>query len=152
MNDLRFRKATRADLATIVALLADDPRGKGREDARLPLDARYTSAFEAIDADSSQSLVVAELGGAIVGCVQISFITTLSHRGALRGQIEGVRVARAHRGRGIGRQMITEAIAECERRACGMVQLSTSKTRVDAQRFYVSLGFEASHEGMKLML
>ena len=152
MNEIRFRDATSADLPAMIALLADDTRGRGREDASLPLDLRYASAFAAIDADPKQILMVADLDGTIVGCVQISFITTLSHLGALRGQIEGVRVARDQRGRGLGRQMIGRAIAECGRRGCGMVQLSTNKSRVDARRFYVSLGFEASHEGMKLML
>ena len=33
-----------------------------------------------------------------------------------------------------------------------MVQLTTDKTRADAKRFYESLGFVASHEGMKLHL
>ncbi len=152
MPDLRFRQATRDDLSAIVALLADDALGRGREDARLPLDPRYTAAFDTIAADPNQSLVVADLGGTVVGCLQISVITTLSHRGALRGQIEGVRVAREHRGKGFGHRMIVWALAECEARGCGMVQLSTSKSRIDARRFYASLGFEASHEGMKLML
>ena len=152
MTDLCFRTATRDDLFAIVALLADDALARVREDARLPLDARYTSAFDAISADPNQSLIVADLGGTVVGCLQISFITTLSHRGALRGQIEGVRVAREHRGGGFGHRMIVWALAECEARGCAMVQLSTSKSRIDAQRFYTSLGFAASHEGMKLML
>ena len=33
-----------------------------------------------------------------------------------------------------------------------MVQLTTDKTRPEALRFYESLGFKASHEGMKLCL
>jgi hypothetical protein len=32
------------------------------------------------------------------------------------------------------------------------VQLTTDKRRTDAHRFYAALGFEASHEGMKLVL
>ncbi len=48
--------------------------------------------------------------------------------------------------------MIEWAIAECRRRGCGTVQLTTDKSRLDAQRFYTSLGFAASHEGMKLEL
>jgi hypothetical protein len=33
-----------------------------------------------------------------------------------------------------------------------MVQLTTDKARPDAKRFYESLGFVASHEGLKLPL
>ncbi|MDG4829620.1 hypothetical protein O7627_09930 [Solwaraspora sp. WMMD1047] len=43
-------------------------------------------------------------------------------------------------------------IAQARRRGCGLVQLTTDKSRVDAHRFYERLGFVASHEGMKLPL
>jgi hypothetical protein len=33
-----------------------------------------------------------------------------------------------------------------------MVQLTTDRARPDARRFYESLGFVASHDGMKLSL
>jgi len=37
-------------------------------------------------------------------------------------------------------------------RGCRLAQLTTNRSRPDARRFYESLGFEASHEGMKLTL
>jgi hypothetical protein len=40
----------------------------------------------------------------------------------------------------------------CTRKGCALVQLTSDKTRRDAIRFYESLGFVASHEGMKLSL
>jgi hypothetical protein len=33
-----------------------------------------------------------------------------------------------------------------------MAQLTTNKARTEAKRFYQSLGFEATHEGLKLTL
>jgi GNAT superfamily N-acetyltransferase len=69
-----------------------------------------------------------------------------------RGQIEGVRIAAGRRGDGLGRQMFEWAIAECRARGCGLVQLTTDKRRPEARHFYESLGFVASHEGMKLAL
>ena len=152
MTDLAFRRACSDDLAAIIAMLADDMLGAEREDPGTPLNPRYLEAFAAIAADPSQFLVVAERSGDVVGCLQISFIPGLSHRGMVRGQIESVRVAAARRGHGIGGHMMRFAIAECRRRGCGIVQLATSKSRSDAQRFYAELGFVASHEGMKLTL
>ncbi|MEO1274857.1 MAG: GNAT family N-acetyltransferase, partial [Pseudomonadota bacterium] len=35
---------------------------------------------------------------------------------------------------------------------CGLVQLTTDKTRDDAHRFYEGMGFVATHEGMKRAL
>jgi ribosomal protein S18 acetylase RimI-like enzyme len=95
--------------------------------------------------------VVAD-GDAVVGCVQISFIPGLSRQGMWRGQIESVRIASGHRGEGLGHRLFEWIIAECRNRGCGLVQLTSDKARVDARRFYESLGFRASHEGMKLNL
>lgn len=147
-----FRRARREDVAAIVAMLADDELGRQREDLSDPPAPAYVEAFAAIDADPNQLLAVAEVGGDIAGCLQITFIPGLSRRGMWRGQIESVRVASSTRGSGLGRAMIGWAIGECRRRDCGLVQLTTDKSRSDAHRFYESLGFVASHEGMKLTL
>ncbi|MEJ5021925.1 GNAT family N-acetyltransferase [Ochrobactrum vermis] len=149
---ITIRKAVSGDLAAIVAMLADDALGARREDAGLPLRDSYRSAFAAIDADPNQLLAVVEHDGEIIGCMQISFIPGLSRRGMWRGQIESVRIASHIRGGGIGRQMIAWAIERCRERDCGLVQLTTDKSRSDALRFYQSLGFTDSHEGLKLSL
>lgn len=144
-----FRRAMAADLDAIVALLADDMLGATRE---APGDAAYAAAFAAIEADPNQLLAVAEEAGRILGCLQLSFIPGLSRRGMWRGQIESVRIAASRRGTGLGRRMFEWAIGECRARGCGLVQLTTDKARPDARRFYESLGFVASHEGMKRAL
>lgn len=152
MTALKFRTATRDDLPAMIALIADDQLGAAREDASLPLDRRYLDAFSAIERDPNQRLVAIEQDGAVIGCLQITFIPGISRRGAWRAQIESVRVARVKRGGGIGTAMFEWAIAECRRRGCSLVQLYTDKSRKDAHRFYERLGFKASHEGMKLAL
>jgi ribosomal protein S18 acetylase RimI-like enzyme len=152
MLDVIYRRATMADLPAIVRLLADDELGQAREDASDPPNAAYRAAFEAIERDPNQLLAVVEHIGAIIGCLQLSFIPGLSRLGMWRGQIESVRIASTQRGGGIGRAMFEWAIGECRARGCGLVQLTTDKSRPDAIRFYESLGFVASHEGMKLAL
>ena len=152
MSAPTFRAASAADLPAIVALLAADELGRGREDARLPLDRRYVSAFAAIQDDPNQLLAVAEADGEVVGCLQLSFIPGLSRLGAWRAQIESVRVAPSMRGQGLGATMIGWAIDEARRRGCALVQLTSDKSRSDARRFYEGLGFVASHEGLKLAL
>ncbi|MGQ7793986.1 GNAT family N-acetyltransferase [Faunimonas sp. B44] len=149
---IRFRRAAAEDLPAIVAMLADDALGATREDPRLPLDRRYLDGFAAIEADPNQCLVVAADGEEIVGTLQLSFVPGLSRLGMWRGQIESVRIHPSRRGAGLGRAMFEWAIGECRRRGCGLVQLTTDKARPDARRFYESLGFVASHEGMKLSL
>ena len=152
MADVIFREATQSDLQAIVALLADDALGAMRERPADTLDAGYLAAFDVIAASPNETLLVAEQAGRVVGCLQLSFLPGLSHHGAWRGQIEAVRVASDLRGSGIGHRMLLEAIGRCRAKGCRIVQLTTNTARTDAARFYVSLGFKASHVGMKLEL
>jgi len=152
MGSLSFRRAAFDDLAALVALLADDPIGSGRESAGTPLDPCYAEAFAAIDRDPNQLLVVADRQGRAIGLLQVSFIPGLARGGMWRGQIEGVRVAASERRSGIGQAMLEWAIEECRKRGCGMVQLTSDKRRSAAHAFYEALGFQATHEGYKLLL
>lgn len=147
-----FRKACEGDLPAIVALIADDGLGRGREDPTLPLDPAYAAAFERLDADPNQFQLVAEVGGEVAGILQMTFIPGLSRKGALRCQIEAVRVAASHRGAGLGEKMMQWAIAESRAHGCALVQLTSDNTRKDAHRFYSRLGFIDSHIGYKLKL
>ena len=152
MASVVFRRAASDDLPAIVALLADDPIGSGRESVGAQLDPCYAAAFAAIERDPNQLLEVAENGGKVIGVLQLSFIPGLTRRGMWRGQVEGVRVAGAERGTGIGRAMLLWAVEECRKRGCGLVQLTSDKRRTAAHAFYEALGFRATHEGYKLAL
>jgi ribosomal protein S18 acetylase RimI-like enzyme len=149
---VKIRRAERGDLQAIVALLADDVLGAKRERNEDPLPQAYERAFDAVAADPNHELLVAEREGRVVGTLQLTFLPGLSRQGMWRAQIEGVRVSSGERGRGVGEQLVRHAIARARDRGCGLVQLTSDKSRVDAVRFYERLGFRASHEGMKLAL
>jgi ribosomal protein S18 acetylase RimI-like enzyme len=151
-NPVTLRDARRDDVPLIVRMLADDRLGGARETVSEPLPQGYYDAFDWIAADPNNRLLVAELDGKIVGTLQLTFIRGLSKVGAGIMVIEAVRVAGELRGRGVGRQMIAGAIEIARERGCRSVELSTSQSRVDAQRFYEQLGFAKSHFGMKLAL
>ena len=106
-----IRRAIRDDLSAIVHLLADDPLGAAREADVDPLPPGYQAAFEAIDHDPNQELVVAVADGRVIGVLQITFIPYLTYQGSWRALIEGVRVASDRRSGGIGRQLIEWCIA-----------------------------------------
>lgn len=147
-SSITIRRARRDDVGIIVAMLADDPLGSGRERLEHPLPASYFKAFESVDHDPNIQLVVAEEGGAVIGCLQLCILPGLSSQGASRALIEDVRVASCRRGRGIGEQMVQWAVTEARTKGCKLVELLTHHTRVDAQRFYTRLGFTASYVGM----
>jgi GNAT superfamily N-acetyltransferase len=144
-----MRRATREDVGAILALLADDDLRKLKE---TEVTAGHEVAFASIAGDSNQFLAVAEMAGRIIGCLQLTFIPGLSRNGMERCLIEGVRIARDARGSGLGRQMMQWAIAMGHARGCGLVQLLMDKNRIDAHRFYESLGFKANHQGFRLYL
>jgi ribosomal protein S18 acetylase RimI-like enzyme len=151
VSQISIRPARRGDVPTIVAMLADDALGRGRERIEDPLPPLYLQAFEKVERDPNIQLVVAQgEGGEVVGCLQLCILPGLSSQGASRGLIEDVRVASLHRGRGIGEQLVQWAVAEAQSKGCRLVELLTHNTRVDAQRFYKRLGFQASHVGMTI--
>ncbi|MEU2248280.1 GNAT family N-acetyltransferase [Streptomyces sp. NPDC019224] len=150
MSDLDIRRATADDLAEIVALLADDPLGARREspDNLVP----YRTALGRLADDPNQHMMVAVRAERVVGTLQLSVIPGLSHRGATRSVIEGVRIHADERGSGLGTRLIQWAVDESRRQGCQLVQLTSDLSRTDARRFYERLGFVASHVGFKLAL
>lgn len=151
-SKILFRSAVTADLESLVKMLADDSLGATRENPSLPLDENYVCQFEKISNDPNNELIVAVDEGDVVGMLQLTIIPYLTHIGTSRALIEGVRVKASARGRGVGQQLVDEAINRARRRSCGIVQLTSDKARPDAIRFYEKSGFVCSHEGMKLKL
>jgi GNAT superfamily N-acetyltransferase len=148
---MNYRKATEKDVSTIVEMIADDELGKQRENFRTPLPSEYLEAFEKINADKNQELIVVENNdGEIIGTLQLSFIQYLTYRGGIRAQIEAVRIRKDKRGLGIGKEMFQWAIERAKERNAHLLQLTTDKQRPEAIQFYEGLGFKQTHEGMKM--
>lgn len=152
MTDLIYRDATAADLPFIVHLMVIDDVATPMDDAADPHAGHYLAALAAIDADPNQRLIVVEQAGLPVGTFQLTFIPGLMRKGMWRGLVESVHVIPERRSQGIGRRMMAWAVDTCRARGCGMVQLTSNKKRLDAHRFYRTLGFQQSHEGFKLFL
>ena len=156
---LYIREAERADLRSLVEMLADDILGAARERGTvsedIPVDGCYAEAFERILAspDNCILIVYEEITpGDVIAFCQVTLTPYLSHGGTMRATIENVRVASGYRGQGIGSFLIEEAVKYAGEHGAKMVQLTTDKRRADAKRFYERLGFEATHEGMKKWL
>ena len=147
---ITFRPARRDDLLAIVELLANDALGSTRERFEEPLPSSYYVAFETIEKDPHNMLIVAQQQSSVVGVLQLTLIPGLTYEGGWRAQIEGVRVASELRGQGVGRALIEHAIKRAREAGCRLVQLTTDKRRGEAVGFYESVGFRATHEGMKL--
>lgn len=170
-----IRRATEPDVPGVVALLRDDVLGASREGSGTEEMAGYQHAFHLIDSDPNQLLLAIDdvtedsedsedhdAGArqqspdtrppAVLGTLQLTLIPSLSRRGSTRLQIEAVRIGPAAQGLGLGTAVFEWAHACGRRFGASLAQLTTDKSRADAQRFYARLGYEASHEGLKLDL
>ena len=150
--EIRFRLSTRADLPSIVRMLADDDLGSQRERYEDPLPASYYVAFEQIESDPNHELIVAERDGEVMGTLHLMFLPSVSFQGGLRAQVESVRVDKRFQSQGIGSEMMRWTMSRAKQRGAHVIQLTTHKTRVHAHRFYERLGFKGSHLAMKLSL
>ncbi len=151
-SNLIFRLAKNDDLTDIVNMLLDDTLGTKREKFEGELQESYLIAFEKIITDPNQELIIVEMNGEKVATFQLTFIQYLTYQGGKRAQIEAVRTHSKYRGQGIGKKIFEYAINRAKEKECHLLQLTTDKRRPDALRFYETLGFVASHEGMKLKL
>jgi len=147
-----FRPAEQSDLPFIVRLLADDELGSQREKDEDPLPESYYEAFEKIERDPNHELIVAELGGEVVGTLQLMYLPSISFQGGLRAQVASVRVGSGYQNQGIGSEMMKWVIERAKARGAHVLQLTTHQSRQDAHRFYERLGFKGTHLGMKLSL
>ena len=138
-----------ADLNFIVDLLFDDDLGKTRETIGATIGQKYIDAFNVIDKDSNQYLMVVENNTQIIGTCHLTLMPSLTFTGSTRLNIEAVRIKKEFRSLDIGQWMIEEAITYGKNMGASIVQLTTDKKRVKSKRFYHRLGFTDSHEGMK---
>jgi N-acetylglutamate synthase-like GNAT family acetyltransferase len=152
MKNLTHRKTRIADLPHLVELLLEDELGQTRESRSAVVHENYIKAFHKIDSDPNQYLMVVENGDEIIGTCHLTIMPSLTFIGSTRMQIEAVRVAGKYRGQKIGSWMFDQAISYAKEHDASIIQLTTNKKRPKAKHFYEKLGFEASHEGMKLYL
>ncbi|WP_405441298.1 GNAT family N-acetyltransferase [Streptomyces avidinii] len=165
-----FREATRQDLPAVLALLADEESVVNP--ASIVVGEAHERAFAAITADPRNEMLIltdgadraggAEgtgradgavgAGGVVLGCLQLTYIPGLGQNGLERALVEAVRIRADRRGAGLGAELMRLAAERARERGCGLIQLTSSKRRTAAHRFYERLGFARSHEGFKLHL
>ena len=143
---IAVRDARTEDLPRMVALLAGGAMTAKEDPSDL---APYATAFDAIAADPSAALMVADDDGEVVGVLQLFVLQHLQERGGRCAEIESVHVAADRRSQGIGAVLVEAAVERARAAGCYRVQLTSNLARPDAHRFYERLGFTPSHVGFK---
>ena len=85
-------------------------------------------------------VLVAELDGAVVGCLTTSVMRVL-HRPALVGRISMMVVDETLRSRGIGAHLVRAAEEALATQGCYMIEVTSHMRRTEAHRFYERLGY-----------
>lgn len=149
---MQIRRARREDVPAIVALYGLDALRGSRERISDPLPDLYFEAFAVIEANPDQLLLVAEQDSAVIGTLQLTFVQHLLNQGLRRAVLEAMFVHPDHRGSGVGSALVRFAMQAAREARCGSLELTSNKSRDRAHRFYMQLGFRATHEGFKLAL
>jgi len=106
--------------------------------------------FAEIGTFPGHELLVAEDEGKVVGTVVLLIVPNLSHSALPWALVENLVIDQEHQGRGIGRLLMSYAIAQAKEAGCFKIQLSSDERRQEAHHFYRSLGFQASAYGFRL--
>ncbi len=155
LTQVIIREATKNDLGQIINLLIDDKLGKTREvvsNSTNEIDKCYIDAYTHMLVNPSQQILVMELNTEIIGVLELTYIHSLTHKGSLRANIEGVRIKSNYRNQGLGSKLFKYVERLAIDKGCAIIQLTTNLQRLDAKHFYEKLGFVASHYGMKMEL
>jgi len=151
-SNYTLRLATEADLHIIIEMMTDDVLAQQRQYQSESDYKKYLNAFNKIANDPNANLYVITQANQVIGCAQLNYLTHLTFTGGTRAQIEGVRVHKNYRDKGIGSIFIQQLIQLAKEHGCHMVQLMTDKQRAETLKFYEKLGFINTHHGMKLHL
>lgn len=138
MTDIIIREAKESDLLTIGKLTLELIEAMGdTEGINIKLIAENCRSLLS---EANSYILVAEIGGVVVGFVNFTTRKTILHR-SLSGLIDELIIAKSYRGKGIGRQLLSSAIEKSRQLGCCEVEVSTEKINIKAKEFYGQCGF-----------
>ena len=141
MYQMAVRRALVSDADAVFRLLCEFAT------SYKPVRPAFDSNYPRLLGNEGTDLLVAEQGGLVVGYILASDSLTLFANGIVIELME-LYVDEEHRGRGIGRELVQQAVARARER--GAVEVTVPTRR--AGSLYLELGFKVTAEFFKLNL
>ena len=139
-SNIDIRVALAKDAAVLADLLAEMDDAPAQSDPVFGAEQmREVLADMAAHADFRAYLMLED--GRAIGSFSLMIFRSPAHCGSRQALLDAVVVARAQRGRGLGKIMITHALQLASAAGSYKMSLSSSQKRTAAHRFYESLGF-----------
>jgi len=155
--DIRMQRARRADLATIwqatlATVWSDTPEDERRRLDRAAWEKHFRKRIEPyVEGNRTEAWVANDAAGAFLGYVLLGagggFLTPEPV-----GFVFDVWVAPEHRGKGVGRHLMTWAIEWARSRGYRKMKLEVAETNDVARHLYESLGYRYERRYMGLDL
>jgi [ribosomal protein S18]-alanine N-acetyltransferase len=123
-------KLRRGRFADLVALLALE------REFFTPDHVISRRAFRQFIASPRSTLIVADVGGKVAGCVLVNY-----RQGSRRGRLYTIAVGRVFQRRGIARQLMAAAETSARRRGCRFMRLEVRADDAGAIALYESSGY-----------
>lgn len=133
-----IREASMDDLPDILDLYRQFDMDNGNT---LELN-KAAAIFKKMKSYPDYKIYVAEDENVIVGTFALAIMDNIAHLGSPSGLVEDVVVSAKMQGKGIGKKMMETAMDLCRSKGCYKLALSSNLKRVNAHRFYESIGFE----------
>ncbi len=146
MNKILMRQALESDLEAVLSLYSQPLMDNGEVLTR----EQALEIFRKMQRYPDYRLYVAQSDRTVVGTFTLLIMDNLGHLGTPSGVIEDVAVHPQWQGKGIGTEMMQFALEICRDSGCYKVALSSNLKRVNAHRFYKSVGFE--HHGYSFIV
>jgi GNAT superfamily N-acetyltransferase len=113
-------------------------------------EARDSRSFHSVLKHPGTTVYGADRGGAVVAMVTLHLLPNVTWGGRPYGLIENVVTARIYRGQGVGKAVLSHAVAEAFKARAYKVILMTGRAR-DAKGFYESVGFSSEDKYAMVM-
>jgi GNAT superfamily N-acetyltransferase len=138
-SDIQVIQATPGDLPVLEGLIGElfeamvEPPAGGLRDA--------VANCRALVADPTHGVLVARIGGVVVGMLNFTTRRTIAHARP-SALIDELVVSRSHRGRGVGSRLVEEAADRARALGCEELEVSTESSNSKARAFYINCGFD----------